>query len=169
MSFRQLPSWETRPIEVANLLNPAFIAVLLRYSILGYQSVMPDGIPFALPFLVLPLVLHKSTRDALPRTARTTLHSWTISQPGVQVGYYERTRQLVPFVKEGMVYGLISGLFIVTEGGNLLVTQKITGRTLPWTDGSEPGACRKKAEFVGKWFARAGNVDTIFSIFGVQV
>lgn len=168
MPSRELPRWELRPVEVANLLNPAFISVLLRHVALGYQSVIPEGMPFALPFLMLPLVLHKPTRDALPRTTRTTLHSWLVSQPRLQVGYYERTRELVPFVKESMIFGLSSGLLTLTDSGYVVASQG-RSRRLPWPTGSEPAICRTKAEFVGEWFARAGTVDTVFSLLGVQV
>jgi len=168
MTLRELPPWETRPIEVANLLNPAFIAVLLRQTSIGYQSEVQDGMPYALPFLTLPLVLHKPTRESLPSTTRTTLHTWLVSQPRLQVGFYERTRGLVPFVKEGLIFGLSSGQLTMMESGCLLAP-KARQRRLPWPTDSEPFVCHKKAEFVGRWFARAGTIDTIFTLLGVQV
>lgn len=168
MPSRVLPPWDMRPVEVANLLNPAFVAILLRYAGLGYQSVVLTGMPFALTFLVLPLVLHKPTRDALPKSTRTKLHSWLVSEPQIQIGYYERTIQMVPFVREGMIFGLSSELFSLTENGCIQVPQSKLKNAPKWANNSEPAVCRSKAEFVGKWFAQVGNTSTIYSILGVQ-
>jgi hypothetical protein len=162
-----LKPWEQRPVEVANLLNPAFIAVLLHSTFEGFQSVNYNGMPYTITFLSLPLVLHKPTRDILPRTTATKLTNWIHNEPFILVGYYERTRHLVPYIKEGMVYGLKTELFSVTEEGNYISKQWPT-RSLRWPAASEPVICRKKAEFVGRWLAAAGDVHTVYSIFGVQ-
>ena len=50
--------WEERPIEVANLLNPAFCGRLLYQSIVGHSEYESKDMPYVLFFLVLPLVLH---------------------------------------------------------------------------------------------------------------
>jgi Family of unknown function (DUF6521) len=77
--------WTERPIELANLLNPAFCGFLIRSAAASYKESKPEGMPFALAFLVLPLVLHVSTRKTLPRSVRTTLISWL--RVSVQVGW----------------------------------------------------------------------------------
>jgi hypothetical protein len=56
-----MSAWNDRPTEIANLLNPAFCALLLAQAVRGYQEETKVGLPYALAFLVLPLVLHKPT------------------------------------------------------------------------------------------------------------
>ena len=68
--------WSERPIEIAHLLNPAFCSTLLFESITGYKQENGSGMPFATAFLVLPVVLHKPTRDHLPKSIATKLHAW---------------------------------------------------------------------------------------------
>jgi ABC-3C biological conflict system middle component len=61
-----MPPWNKRPAETANLLNPAFVGVLLRKAIDGYTAESEAGMPFELIFLVLPLSLHPPTAARLP-------------------------------------------------------------------------------------------------------
>jgi len=64
--------WEHRPIEVANLFNPAFCGEVIRRCGAGYSAKLQTGMPYALAFLVLPIVLHPATRwsEPLDRTMR---------------------------------------------------------------------------------------------------
>ena len=52
--------WDQRPFEVKNLFNPAFCGLVLFRALQGYEEENPDGMPFSLALLVLPLCLQKS-------------------------------------------------------------------------------------------------------------
>ena len=160
-------AWSERPIEVTNLLNPAFCSLLLRDSIVSFHKEKEQGMPYPLSFLVLPLVLHKPTRDMLPDTIRTRLYVWLGDHPEVYVRFAQRTRQLVPYTKESLTFGVQKGIIDVTEDGNLIPVQ---GRlkTLSWPTDAEPAICRRKAQFLGRWFAQAGEVATIFAMWGIR-
>ncbi|BDA67679.1 hypothetical protein CAL7716_018450 [Calothrix sp. PCC 7716] len=103
-------SWQERPVEYANLFNPAFCSILLQNAIKGYQKEKKQGIPYPLLFLVLPLVLHISTRNALPKTTVTKLHIWLQKQPEVRVGFAERASYLVPYTKEALAFRMQTGI-----------------------------------------------------------
>src|ERR1039457_6981771 len=60
---RVMRIWNDRPPEIAHLFNPAFCALLIREGVLGFVEVSPGGMPYPLVFLLLPIVLHKATRD----------------------------------------------------------------------------------------------------------
>lgn len=159
--------WEERPVELAHLLNPAFCSVLLWDAISGYRKERGQGLPFPLAFLVLPIVLHKPTRQALPRSVTTRLHVWLQDKPEVRIQFAERTRQLAPYVREAIMFGSQNGILAITDSGEL--TQR--SRRLPsldWNSETEPSTCRSKAIFVGRWFAQAGGVSTIFTMWGIQ-
>jgi hypothetical protein len=161
-----MAGWEQRPIEVASLFNPAFCSIILRQSILGFQSQQSDGMSYALSFLVLPIILHNSTRNQLPRIITSKMHSWINQHSELRVQFPERARNLRPFVREGLIYGLQAGLFSLSEKGKLIMTQKAL--KLSWKVASEPNECAKKAEFVGRWFAQAGDPITIFHMWGIR-
>lgn len=158
--------WEKRPIEVANLLNPAFCSILLRDSVETFQIENRQGMSYPLSFLILPLVLHKPTREALPRTTRTKLHTWLQEKPEVRIGFAERARQLVPYSKEAIIFGLQTGIIEVNENGDLIPYSKRL-KELSGGDEVEPSICRKKAQFLGRWLAKAGDLPTILIMWGI--
>ncbi len=159
--------WSNRPIEVARLLNPAFCAIMIHESISGYKQESDDGMPFALSFLVLPLVLHKPTREILPRNIRTKLHNWIHQNQDMLVGFDTRTQQLVPYTREAIYIGLQSKMLMISETG-ILDSSPCGYEQLSWIPTSEPAICKKKANFVGRWFSRVGDTATIFAILGVR-
>ena len=62
-----MKAWAGRPTELAYLFNPAFCGWVLREAVAGYASVKPAGLPLPLAFLILPVVLHRVTRELVPR------------------------------------------------------------------------------------------------------
>ncbi len=65
--------WSDRVVKEANLLNLAFGAVLLAETVAHYDNKAHQGLPFALAFLVLPIILHEKTRRSLPITTLPAL------------------------------------------------------------------------------------------------
>ena len=159
--------WGRRPQEVANLFNPAFTALLLHDSIGGFQTHDPKGLPYSFVFFVLPVVLHKQTREALPRTLRTKMHVWIQKFPELRIDFAERTRNLLPYTKEALAFGIQKKLIKVTEEGKLLACQK-GSLSMAWPNEEEPAVCRIKANFFGRWLARAGDISTIFAMWGIR-
>ena len=103
--------------EVA-LFNPAFLAVLLHASTRDYEKVAGDGMPFILPYLILPLTLHKPTRQDLPTTAAAQMQKWIRENPRHLVNLDQRTVGLRPFVSAAMRLALIHRV-VHSEGGLL--------------------------------------------------
>lgn len=164
-----MQSWEKRPVEYANLLNPAFCSVLLQNAVKGYQTEKKQGMPYPLLFLVLPLVLHSSTRNALPKKIVTKLHIWLQRQPEARVGFGDRTSSLVPYTKEALAFGMQTGIINICDDGKFTW---VKGTLKPisavsWSSDTEPAICCKKAEFVGRWLAQAGEVSTIYTMWGI--
>jgi len=162
-------SWQERPVEYANLLNPAFCSILIQHAIKGYQKEKSQGMPYPLLFLVLPLVLHNSTRNALPNTTRTKLHVWLQKQPEVHIRFSDRASFLVPYTKEALVFGMQTDIINICEDGKFTW---VKGKLKPisaisWSSDTEPAICCKKAEFIGRWLAQAGEVSTIYTMWGI--
>ena len=159
--------WEKRPEEVANLLNPAFCSILLMDAMAGFQIERNDGLPYPISFLVLPLVLHKLTREAFPTTIRTKMHVWVQKNPEFRIDFAERIRQLVPFTKEAIAFGINAGTFILTDQALLKAIKSDIAKTI-WPDQAEPTVCRVKAKFLGQWLSKAGDMTTVFAMWGIM-
>lgn len=162
-------TWKERPKEIANLLNPAICCTILTSSIVGYKRIDPDGMPFPLMFIVLPLILHKETRDSLPRSITTTFTAWIHREPSVKLTFYERTVSMKPFTREAISFGLLHGWLFLGEDGkmNSIIEDNDIERFLRKLD-RENKECVRKSRIMGKLFAKAGSTNTIFTLLGIR-
>lgn len=163
-------AWEERPFEVAHLLNPAFCVLLIHATLEEFikEKGDDDGMPYPLSFIMLPLVLHKGTREALPRTISKEMANWLADNPDVVIGFPSRARLLVPFVKESIIFGMQKKAVEVASNGSLV--SGVASISLPrsWPSNSEPTICYERSGFVGRWFARTGSEATIYKLWGVH-
>ena len=161
-----MQTWKSRPIEVAHLLNPAFCALVLRQAVKGFSDEISAGMPYPLAFLVLPIVLHRSTREALPRSIATKMHPWLETNQQVRVGFATRCANVVDHTREGLLYA--SALGLIAFSGDAVI-QILSGRLMrPWPAEAESAVCLKSALFVGRWLARAGDAVTVYAMWGVR-
>lgn len=172
----QLPeissNWQKRPVEVRNLFNPAYCSKLIHDAIKGYSQQAKHGMPYPLLFLVLPVILHKSTREALPRSISSKLHVWLGNTPSARVGFAQRTRDLVSITKEGLSFGIDRGHIslsiedrFISTGKQFRKLQRPIAENLSELDVNE---IERRALFVGRWFARAGSISSIYVMWGIR-
>lgn len=159
--------WSERPIEQARLLNPAFLAALLWSCARGYGSVDDKGAPYPILFVAVPVVLHKATRESLPRSTRTSLAAWLGEHPQVHVRFAERAKALVPLIKEGLLFGSGGRLLVVSSPRVIAASRPNSVARLLRDASNEVTTCMRKAEFVGKWFASSGDYSTVMALWGV--
>lgn len=164
-----MKSWAERPTEIGNNFNPAFCGWLLREATEGYCSVTPAGLPFPLIFLILPVILHRPTRDMLPRSTVTALHPWLREHPEARVGLVDRAGQLATIAREAVLFLSAHGLITITDGGTLVLAGNMARGKAPLLAASaDVKACVGKAKMVGTWFAEAGDAVTVYQMWGVR-
>lgn len=160
--------WSERPEEEANLLNPAFCSLLIRSTARDYRSATKTSLPFALSFLILPVVLHKPTRDALPSTTATLMTAWAVANPAVLAGFGQRAQRFVESTREAILFGAGHG-WLKFNGLGLVPGPKRLGgdpANLP-SNTAEVGSCFAASRLLGRWLASAGTTATVMSIWGV--
>ena len=161
--------WEKRPPEVKYLLNPAFCGRILSIAITEYESKSGDAMPFPLVYLILPMVLHKKTRQKMPkRISRKKLLNWALENQDIMIGFAARSRGMVEITNESIEFLLSSGLIQITEEGKLIKNpaRKALSETQYVND--EIRDCISKTKIVAKWFADAGTAKNIFVCLGVR-
>lgn len=159
-------TWEDRPVEVANLLNPAFCGEVLRRCISAYEGQAAQHFPYPLVYLVLPIILPGKTRSRISARQRR-LHAWLHANPDVKVGFANRARSLVPVTREALSFLLLTSAVAIDDQGsltNVLLTRKSPSVQIA----GDVADCYAKAEVVGRWFARAGTSATIYAMLGVK-
>lgn len=160
-------AWHERPIEEAHLLNPAFCCATVTSSVIGYTSVKNDGMPFPLAFMILPIVLHKPTRDLLPRDTRTSLPAWMQDNTSARILFYERVVLMRQYTREAIVFGSIHNWLAFQENGNLKSTIRDADKAFKKLH-DEAKECVLRAGFLGKWLALAGSAQTVMTLWGIR-
>jgi hypothetical protein len=159
-----MKAWADRSPEAAALLNPALLAVVCAVAARQYERESHEFMPWPLAFLVAPLVLHRSTRETLPRTTRTHLSTWVTNNPVIRAGFPQRAQSLTDLVREGLRFGLAHGALAITEDGGLRGSLSGSARSI---DDGDAAAIVRTAGFVGKWFTRVDQPATLFALLGV--
>ena len=161
--------WNQKSREERTLLNPGYCANLLWHATRGHASFDGSALAFEEAFLVLPLVLDRRTREALPRDTRTSLATWLEVDPLARGRITSRAQLLAKFTKEALLFGgvhrllsLSQGQVIGSEDWRKVVRKSLRGAS------DEVRETAKKAEFVGKWFAHAGVAATVLALIGVR-
>jgi Family of unknown function (DUF6521) len=158
--------WNQRPIEIRNLFNPAFCGLVLYRAMRGYEENDPRGIPFSLTFLILPLCLHKQTREILQKGNRSYFLKLAANHPELAVNFGRRASALVPFTLEALGLLMQMAVFTVDSAGRLKTTQAGVKKTVDGTP--ETIACQRVAKFVGKEFSSIGDRVTIYTTLNVR-
>ncbi|MEP6756324.1 MAG: three component ABC system middle component [Chthonomonadales bacterium] len=159
-----MTNWVDRPREVKYLLNPAFCAAILASCVLGYRTRKNEPMPLALAFLCLPIVLHGDTRRALPKSTKSNLNSWLLSNRIITADFAKRAQSLLPFTREALLFGVSREVLMVSNNGIETSIDKLSTINASGTTIAEYA---KAARNIGVWFAESGSTSTIFSLWGV--
>ena len=161
-----MKTWNERPFEIRNLFNPAFCGVILLRAFQGFEEEDASGMPFSLALLVLPLCLHKDSRDILFNNQRSYLLKTISDNPQMLVGFAERTRGLLPFTLEALGFTMQVQSFDVTSQGRLRTRDRGIRKKVDGTQ--ESIQCQQVARIVGKNFAKIGDRVTIYTTLGIR-
>ncbi len=157
--------WNQRPFEIRNLFNPAFCGLVLFRALHGYEEEDARGMPFSLSLLVLPLCLHKDTREVIASSPRSYLLKTTEKNQQVMVSFANRVTQMLPYAFEGFGLLMERGCIAVVDGRIQTVRDKVR-KTVNGTD--ETISCQKVARIVGREFARIADRVTVYTTFGIR-
>ena len=158
--------WDQRPFEVRNLFNPAFCGLILFRALQGYEEENPDGLPFSLSLLVLPLCLQKDSRQVIAGSPRSYLMRTVEKNPQLLVGFADRASDLIPFAFEAFGLLMERGCFVVSQDGRLKTVPGKVRKSITGTD--ESVSCQRVARIIGKEFARIADRVTIYTTFGIR-
>ena len=159
--------WRALPREEAFLFNPAFLAVLLARACEGYEAEKESPMPITLGFVSLSLALHRPTRLRFPRAVSTNLLRWTLDNPDLLATAPTRANALVPLLRNGLLFALANGVCSLASHASISVAPDAD---LPSARGitNEVVECQRSAQFVGRWFGRAGSQETVLAVLGIR-
>jgi len=161
-----MKNWNQRPFEVKNLFNPAFCGLVLHRALQGFEEENNSGMPFSLTLLVLPLCLHKDSREIVYKHSRSYLLKTIGNNPQILVGFADRTRELLPYTFEALGFAMQLQCFEVTNDGHLKTLPGRVKKTMRGTE--ETDKCQRVARIIGKNFAKIADRVTIYTSFGIR-
>lgn len=163
--LRDVTTWLERSPTTAAMLNPALLAVVAATAAEEFTRRSGHPLPYAYPYLVAPLVLHRDTREALPRRIDSHLATWLLRNPVLAAGFPERAKSLAPAVTEGLRFGLANDTLTLTDDGDL--TGAIADTARPARVG-DIAIIVARSGFVGRWLSKIDRPATAFALFGVR-
>jgi hypothetical protein len=160
----ELPDWVTRSSATAAMLNPAVVAVAIAAAADRYEDFSGEPMPWELIYLVVPMALHRDTREALPARVSSHPANWVTEHAVLQAGLPARASGLAPYVREGFRFGLRTGAIAIVQSGRLSGTLE---RKLEREAAGDLPLIVTASAFLGRWFAHIGTPATVFALFGV--
>ncbi|MCA9304933.1 MAG: hypothetical protein KDA16_00240 [Phycisphaerales bacterium] len=158
--------WDQRPFEIRNLFNPAFCGLVLFRALHGYEEEDARGMPFSLTLLVLPLCLHKDSREVIASSPRSYLLKTAEKNQQLMVGFAGRATQMLPYAFEGFGLLVERRCIAVMEDGRIQTVPKKVRKTVGGT--TETISCQRVARTLGKELARVADRATIYTTFGIR-
>lgn len=159
-------SWAERNTIVANLFNPAFCGEIIRVTAKEYNNHTSAKFPYAFAFLVLPIVLHKATRERMPRSVRTYFFVWVEQNDDLFFDFAKRTRSMVKYTKEALLFLLIHNKIQLSENAEIIATDERV-KKINKEDYQEYNDILKRAEMLGKWLSSTSDVKSIYSFLRI--
>lgn len=159
--------WDERPAEEARNLNPAFCAELIARTVAEYDKARKTPLGMATAFLVLPLVLHRPTRRALPGKANTAFASWIATSNPLLAELPARVNRLRPVSREALLFSIRYGISALTDRGLVPGVNPIKLTARPATTTNDVNEARAAAGLLGRWFGSQTSESAILQGFGI--
>lgn len=158
--------WHLRPREIRNLFNPAFCGLILARGIEGYKQATDTTMPFSLTLLILPLCLHKRTREQIKESNRSYFTKILQEHPEIRVGLAQRTRGLFPYTMEAFAYLMNCEAINIDDSGRIVLIENTIKKSVTGTP--EVIDCQTVARSLGKKLGLINDRATIYTTLGIR-
>jgi len=158
--------WSQRPREVRNLFNPAFCGLVLARGVEGFAEAANRPMPFSLTLVILPLCLHKRTRDQLKEANRSYLTNILEEHPEIRIDLAQRARGLFPYTMEAFGYLMACGVITVDDAGAIALRDKTVRKAIGGSQDTKD--CQTVARSLGKKLGLLNDRATIYTTLGIR-
>lgn len=158
--------WNLRPREIRNLFNPAFCGVILARGVEGFTQEVNRPMPFSLTLLILPLCLHKRTREQIKQMQRAYFTKILQEHPEIRVDLAQRARGLLPYTMEAFAYLMSCGAIDVDESGCIALRDNAVRKSIAGSQDTKD--CQTVARSLGRKLALINDRVTIYATLGIR-
>lgn len=165
-----LKDWKIRSPEEANLLNPAFGALIIALCSNSYKEECGEELPFLFTYLILPFILYKPIRQLIP--SRITKHyvNWVQENQEIKINIHRIITSLKTHTQEAINFGVRKQILSVDDNANLicLMDKKVMNKAVRIISG-EAFECLNKAKILGRWFSTIRDLHFFLTLLGVRL
>lgn len=165
-----LARWAKRPIEEANLFNPAFICSLTYDFIKEFSKTHPNGPSLMLVILALTGSLHRQTRLRLPYSTVTSMYEWIQDNEDLLVGFGERAKNVSPYIKEAIMFGMALNCICSSKSNYLQIASVKASFPKSFIENTTPETkdIIDRGKFMARWCAKSGSELSILAAWGIK-
>lgn len=160
-------AWDERPPEEARNLNPAFCGELIGRSVCEFHKTRGVPLNLAISFLILPLSLHKATRDQLPGRANVAFAGWVADKNPLLGELPGRVNRLRPITREALLFSVGHQLLAIELGGLVPGAHPVRLNAKMTITTDDADEVRRAAGMLGRWFGNQGSQSAILQGMGV--
>ena len=158
--------WPNRPRDIRNLFNPAFCGLVLSRGIEGYNEKSEHSMPFSLSLLILPLSLHKNTREIIKKSNRSYFTNIVQDNPEICINLAERIIGLFPYMMEAYDFLMKCNCLYVDDHGLVYINPNTIKKKI---SGSQDTIdCQTVASSIGKKMALINDRITIYTMLRIK-
>lgn len=166
----RLERWEDRPIEEANLFNPAFLCALIYEFLKDYTKAQAEGAPLTIIVIAIATSLHRESRERLPNRTVTPLYAWLQDNEDLLIGFPKRAKNIAPYLKEAVMFGVATEALAFGVGHNLQLgpNKTVFPKAFIYNATNEVKSIVERTKFVGRWLSNSGSEMTVAAAWGVK-
>lgn len=166
----KIEQWSKRPLEEANLFNPAFLGSLAFEFIKTFNKHGGNGTPITFLAIALAVSLHKPSRQRLPYSTVTSLYEWLQENEDLLIGFDNRARGITPYLKEALSFSMSLETLDIANDHNFIIGSKKAHFPKSFLDEttSETKDIIERMRFMARWFAKSGSEVSIVASWGIR-
>lgn len=157
-----MDAWETRPDVIRNLLNPAFMCVIVMSITEGYRQESSESIYFPILQLCTTLVLNQPVKNNIPRNKTHSMPIWINNNIAKLIGIHDKSYDVLKYINEGVLWGASRKLLSVSNDSLIDLTLDDCSKIVRlMSKRSGLSEYHKISVRIGKWFAHSGTPNTV--------
>lgn len=155
--------------EEHSLFNPAYAGFLLFTMIREYSRESQTGMHCSLPFILLPMSLNPTIATQLPSDKRSSLLAWISSHQGELGDFAELAMTYQPIVMTAIAFLMEKSLLVLSDDGEFLFGPATVPKNPSlFSKNENMRNAMRTANFLGRWFAHAPPIETLYAQLGVR-
>ena len=155
--------------EEFNLYNPAYVGAILYHSIREYQEINSEGMHCSLVYLIAPLSLSPRYSSYLPKSVSTPIAGWVSDHEGDLIGFSQSVNAYIDIVNAAIAFLLDFEAVNLSEEGRYFIVQDQMAKSPRYINHNATFKHNYLISgFLGRWFAYASSIESIYAHFGVR-